>query len=274
MVSVAKKTADLQAGTLAYLEAGEGEPVLYLHGAGGRPPAGATFVTELARSFHVFVPSRPGFDESPLGSHETLEAAANALGAFIEKSSPGTPVHVVAQSAGGAVGLWLAVRHPELVATLILSAPSAFAHRAQPAGQSRSPGELDKILYGDNPSWTEPPSQEEQDRIRKNAAFNMRQFSSPGEDLLGRLGDIEAPVLVLWGTEDRLVPSENSSFYQKHIPHAHRVLIFGAAHELPISATERWVALVTDFIRRGEFFVVNRARSASAPEASIGRIGR
>lgn len=263
MPKIAKKTAEIKVGSLSYLEAGEGDPVVYLHGAGGRPPAGATFVEELARGFHVFVPSRPGFDDSPLGSHETLDAAADAIGSFIEQIAPTGPVHVVAQSAGGAVGLWLAVRHPELVATLVLSAPSAFAHRSESNRQSRSPGELEKILYGERPSWTEPPSQDEQERIRSNAAFNMRQFPPPGDDLLGRLGEIEAPTLILWGTEDRLVPPENSSFYQKHIPHAQRVLIHGAAHELPISATEQWVALVTDFIRRGEFFVVNRGQNTS-----------
>ncbi len=258
MTSIAKKTLDIEGGSIVYLEAGEGETLVYLHGAGGRPPEGATFVEDLAQNFHVLVPSRPGFDESPLGRFETLADAANAIGAFIEKAASGKPVHVVAQSAGGAVGLWLAILRPDLVATLVLSAPSAFGH-APSGSQRRSPGELDKILYGDSPAWTEPPSAEEQERIRTNAGFNMRQFASPGEELLGRLGEIEAPVLVLWGTEDQLVSPEGSGIYQKHIPQAIRMLIFAAAHELPISATDRWVELVTDFLRRGEFFVVNRS---------------
>jgi pimeloyl-ACP methyl ester carboxylesterase len=180
------------------------------------------------------------------------------MAAFTGKTAGG-PVHVVAQSAGGAVGLWLAALYPELVSSLVLSAPAAFAHR--PASTSPraqwSPEELDRLLYGDEPSWSSPPAEDDQARIRRNAAFNMQRFAGPNDDLLARLGEIKAPVLVLWGTEDKLVPPDNSAVYQKHIPHALRMFIHGAAHELPIAATQRWVALVSDFIRRGEFFVVN-----------------
>jgi pimeloyl-ACP methyl ester carboxylesterase len=256
--AVVQRTLDVEDGSIAYLEAGSGEPLLYLHGAGGRPPAGATFVDELAQSFRVLLPSRPGFDESPLGRYDTLTGAAEAMAAFIEKTAGG-PVHVVAQSAGGAVGLWLAVLFPEMVASLVLSAPAALAHRPASAGSpvQRSPEELERLLYGDEPSWSSQPSGDEQGRIRRNAAFNMQLFAGPNDDLLARLGEIKAPVLVLWGTEDKLVPPDNSAVYQKHIPHALRMFIHGAAHELPIAATQRWVALVSDFIRRGEFFVVN-----------------
>ena len=101
------------------------------------------------------------------------------------------------------------------------------------------------------------PTEDEEQRIRRNAAYNIQNFGGSNDELLGRIAEIKAPVLVLWGTEDRLVPSDGSGVYQKHIPHAVRMFIYGAAHELPIAATAEWVGLVRDFIRRGEFFVVN-----------------
>jgi len=258
MAEVAHRIVEIEGGSITYLEAGTGDPLVYLHGAGGRPPAGASFVAELAQSFRVLLPSRPGFDESPLGRYETLTGAVDAMAAFIEKTTS-SPVHVVAQSAGAAVGLWLAVRYPELVASLVLSAPAAFAHR--PASTSpprqRSEDELERLLYGEEPSWSSPPSEQEQARIRRNAAFNMQRLAGPNDDLLSRLNEITAPVLILWGTEDKLIPSDNSAVYQQHMPHAVRVLVYGAAHELPIAAATQWVTLVRDFIQRGEFFVVN-----------------
>ncbi len=258
MPDVYQRIIEIDGGNLAYLEAGEGPTVVYLHGAGGRPPEGATFVSELAKDFRVLVPSRPGFDESSEAGEKTASGAAEAVAAFIENTSKG-PVHVVAQSAGGAVGLWLAVLRPDLVSSLVLSAPAAFAHRPPPSegGPVRSPQDLDRILYGDRPTWSSPPSDEEQQRIRQNAVYNIRNFGEGNEDLLGRIAEIKAPVLVVWGTEDRLVPSDGSGTYQKHIPHAVRMFIYGASHELPIAATSEWVDLVRDFIRRGEFFVVN-----------------
>lgn len=257
MVHIAQKSVEIEGGSISYLEAGFGETLVYLHGAGGRPPAGARFIAELARSFRVLLPSRPGFDDSPLGHYDTLPAVADAMAAFITKTSGG-PVHVVSQSAGAAVGLWLAILHPGLVTSLTLSAPAAFAHRPTGGNAPFSPQDLDRHLYGDEPSWSFPPTEEDQARIRRNAAFNVRRFGGPNDELLARLDEVKVPVLVLWGTEDRLVPPDNSGVYQKHIPHALRVFIYGGAHELPIASTERWVALVSDFIRRGEFFVVNR----------------
>jgi pimeloyl-ACP methyl ester carboxylesterase len=255
------KAVQIDGGAITYLEAGSGDTLVYLHGAGGRPPAGATFVSELAKDFRVLVPSRPGFDESPVGPYTTLTGAAEAMASFTRNVAAG-PVHVVAQSAGGAVGLWLAVLHPDLVASLILSAPAAFAHRhpQQGGGAPRSPDELDRILYGDSPSWSSPPNDYEQPRIRRNAAFNMQHFGGDNADLLERLAEVKVPVLLIWGTEDRLVPPDGSGIYQKHMPHALRMFIHGAAHELPIAATQQWAALVRDFIQRGEFFVVNTGR--------------
>jgi pimeloyl-ACP methyl ester carboxylesterase len=204
------------------------------------------------------LPSRPGFDNSSEVGEKTPAGAATAVAAFIEATSKGQ-VHVVAQSAGGAIGLWLAILRPDLVASLVLSAPAALAHRARPSegGPARSPQDLERLLYGDHPSWSSPPTNDEQQRIRRNAAFNMQTFGGSNDELLGRLTEIKAPVLVIWGTDDLLVPSDGSSIYQKHIPHAMRMFIYGASHELPIAATPEWVALVRDFIRRGEFFVVN-----------------
>jgi len=255
------ETVEIDGGGIAYLEAGSGDTLLYFHGAGGRPPAGATFASELAKDFRVLLPSRPGFDESPVGSYTSMTGAAEAMAAFIRKTAV-RPVHVVAQSAGGAVGLWLAVLHPDLIASLVLSAPSAFAHRPAPQGRGgqRSPEDLDRLLHGDAPSWSSPPNDYEQPRIRRNASFNMQHFGGDNDDLLDRLAEVKAPVLVIWGTEDHLVPPDSSGIYQKHIPHALRMFIYGAAHELPIAATQQWVALVRDFLQRGEFFVVNAGR--------------
>jgi pimeloyl-ACP methyl ester carboxylesterase len=262
------KTVDVEGGSIAYLDAGSGNPLVYLHGAGGRPPSGATFVSELARSFRVLLPSRPGFDESPLGRCETVRDAADAVAAFI-KVTAGRPVNVVAQSAGGAVGLWLAVDHPELVASLVLSAPAAFAHRPATGATAsqRAPANMDRMLYGDNPTWSAPPGAEDQARIGRNAAFNMQHFGGPNDELRQRLPEVKAPVLVLWGTEDHMLLPEGSGVYQQLMPHALRTFIYGSAHELPIAATSKWVALVTDFVRRGEFVVVN---GPAGEHASIG----
>jgi len=44
--------------------------------------------------------------------------------------------------------------------------------------------------------------------------------------------------------------------FVQRIPDSYRILIYGAAHSLPVSACPQFVALVTDFIERGDGFVV------------------
>jgi hypothetical protein len=54
-----------------------------------------------------------------------------------------------------------------------------------------------------------------------------------------------------------MIPEAAMTPYQELIPHCTRVIVYGAAHELPISAATTWVKLVADFADRGEYFVVN-----------------
>lgn len=251
--AIAAKSAPCGGIPVRYLECGaSGKTILYLHGAGGAPPEGAAFVAQLGERHRLLLPSRPGFDGTPIGNCQSVADAVAVLAAFLREVAGGK-AHVVAQSAGGAYGCWLAILHPDLVESLVLSAPAAFApHRAPPP-----PQELARILYGDHPSWAGPPGPSERERISANAQANMRRFPDTSEDLLGRLPEIAAPTLLVWGTGDLLIPEEAMAPYQLRIPTCTRILLHGAAHELPIAACGPWVRLVADFVDRGERFVVN-----------------
>jgi pimeloyl-ACP methyl ester carboxylesterase len=95
---------------------------------------------------------------------------------------------------------------------------------------------------------------------QRNAAANAAKLRPPdgNRELEERLHEIAAPTLLLWGTADELIPLEAGKPFQHRIPTCHRVLIYGAAHSLPVAACRQIVALTTDFIERGEAFVVNQ----------------
>jgi pimeloyl-ACP methyl ester carboxylesterase len=252
--AVAAKTAMCAGIPVRYLESGGGgKTIVFLHGAGGAPPEGSAFVSALGAEHRFLVPSRPGFDGTPVGQSASVRDVVDVLASFVREIAGG-PAHVVAQSAGGAYGCWLAILHPDLVESLVLSAPAAFAgHRAPPP-----PQEMAKILYGDHPSWAGPPNEAERQRIAANAQANMRRFPDTAEELRARLPEIKAPTLIVWGTADRLVPGDAMLPYQLLIPNSTRILFHGGAHELPIAECGPWVRLVSDFVDRGERFVVNK----------------
>jgi pimeloyl-ACP methyl ester carboxylesterase len=243
-------------GRIEYLEAGDGPPLVYFHGAGG-VFRNAAFMPALAERYRVLAPSRPGYDGST-GSCGSAREEAEVMAAFIRQVVGGA-VHLVAESAGGAAGCWLAILAPELVSSLVLIAPGAFAGPAH-APPPATPEELELRLFGPRPAWTEPPTEADRAARQRNAAANAGRLrpADGNAALLERLSEIAAPTLVLWGTADQVVPPEAGQLYIQRIPNSYRILVYGAAHSLPVAACRQLVALVTDFIERGERFVVNQ----------------
>lgn len=261
-VTVSDKFIDAGGIKFQYREAGAGEKtIVFLHGAGGQSPKASRFPAMLGEKHRVLIPSRPGFDQTPVGNCKTIKDVVEAVAAFIAAAAPGQKVHLVAQSAGGAIGAWLAIRHPELVASLVLSAPAAFAvrHAPQPGSAPPNLADMAKRLYGEDPAWDSPPTDEEKQQTGKNAQANMGRFAAPegNSDLKERLGEIKVPVLLLVAGADQMIPEAAMRPYQELIPNCTRIIVYGAAHELPISAAATWVKLVGDFVDRGEYFVVN-----------------
>ena len=219
----------------------------------------AAFVPTLARRYRVLAPSRPGYDNST-GPAATAREDGEVMAAFIQQLVDG-PVHVVAESAGGAAASWVAILQPELVASLVLAAPAAFAGATHaPPPQRPTPDEIERRLFGSKTAWTESPTDADRAIRQRNATANAAKLrpADGNRELLERLPEIAAPTLLLWGTADELIPLEAGQPFQQRIPTCYRVLIYGAAHSLPVAACRQFVALTTDFIERGEAFIVNQ----------------
>lgn len=252
---VEPRSLDLPSGAhIEFLESGTGPPVVYFHGAGGAL-RNAAFMPILAQRYRVIAPSRPGYDGST-GATASAREDAMVMAEFV-RNVVGGPVHLVAESAGGAAGCWLAVLEPSLLQSLVLVAPAAFAG-ASHAPPPSSPEALELRLFGANPAWSEPPTQADRASRQRNASANAGKLRSPdgNADLLARLSEISVPSLVLWGTADEVIPPEAGQLYLQQIPNSYRILIYGAAHSLPVAACRKFVELVTDFIERGDRFVV------------------
>ena len=243
---------------IEYLEEGQGEPLVYFHGAGGVFPK-ARFAAELGATFRVLSPSRPGYDGST-GACDSARDDAEVMAAFIRTVCDG-PVHFVAESAGGASGCWVAVLYPELVRTLILVAPTAFItrHGAPPA-----PEQMETVLFGPQPAWTEPLTAEDRAQRQRNAQANASRArpTDGNQALLERLAEIQVGTLILWGTADQLASSDSGQIYKQRIPNSHRMYVYGAAHSLPVAACANFVRLTREFIDRGEAFIVNASERA------------
>jgi len=121
------KFVDVNGVKARYYEAGAGEPMLLIHGGstGGSSTANvwSRNIPGLAKRFHVFAIDRlgSGLSGNPADHDYGNAAQVEFVFQFI-KAMKLSQIHLVGHSAGGAVALYTAIAHPELVKTLTIVA--------------------------------------------------------------------------------------------------------------------------------------------------------
>jgi pimeloyl-ACP methyl ester carboxylesterase len=111
----------------ASIAAGEGPPVLLLHGSASSSAMWNPATELLKQRFRVIAPDLIGYgrtDSWPVGHAFSLDEEVRLIAPLIRHAA--APAHVVAHSYGGAVALRLATAHPELIRSLTLIEPVAF----------------------------------------------------------------------------------------------------------------------------------------------------
>jgi len=77
------------------------------------------------------------------------------------------------------------------------------------------------------------------------------------KELVGRLGEIESSTLLVYGTLESIVPIETCRILKEKIPRVFLHYVYDAAHTIEVDQPERLAGLVSDFLERGEAFLVN-----------------
>jgi pimeloyl-ACP methyl ester carboxylesterase len=92
-----------------------------------------------------------------------------------------------------------------------------------------------------------------------NAAALQADFHACNAfDLMGRLGDLSVPALVLCGEEDKMTPPKYSRYLAGHLPDAELVLIPGTGHMVMLEAPEAVARAILDFLARRFSVTVGR----------------
>jgi pimeloyl-ACP methyl ester carboxylesterase len=238
---------------IRYLEAGEGRPLVCLHGAGGLR---LTRAHELLAARHrVIAFETPGFGGSAVNerSQSLRELAATMCSAIaaigIERCG------LWGQSFGGKLALWLGVHEPERFDALVLSSPAAILVNPRPLPP---PEEMASFLYA-HPERLPAIAPFPPDVEAKQRALVGRLIGPPRDDELeDAMRGLDVPTLVLFGTEDRLTPPELGRLYRELLPRCQFVIVYDAAHAIYSDRPEAFAAVVEDFLERREEFVVPR----------------
>ncbi len=247
---------------IRYMEAGQGAPLVHLHGAGGmRLTPGHDL---LSRDYQVIAFEMPGFGASAENTRTrttsdlatTMAAAVTSLG--IDK------FNLMGTSFGGKVALWLAVHHPERLLALVLEAPAAI----RPAGSqppSGSPEEMVRRLYA-HPERVGPlPAPNPAVQSKARALVARLRGPDRDADLETQMRDLAVPTLVLFGTLDRVIPPEMGRFYKELLPNCHLVFVYDSGHAISTERAEAFAEVTADFLERREAFVVSRTETVIHP---------
>jgi pimeloyl-ACP methyl ester carboxylesterase len=137
-VAAGSSVVETSCGPIEHAAAGDGRPVVVVHGAGGGFDQGMEIGRPFADRFRVIAMSRFGYLRTPLPEDASASAQADAHAALldalgIERAS------VIGVSAGAPSALELAIRHPDRVERLVLFVPALYVPRPQRAPSVSTP---------------------------------------------------------------------------------------------------------------------------------------
>jgi pimeloyl-ACP methyl ester carboxylesterase len=246
---------------IRYMEAGEGPPLVHLHGAGGlRLNAGHEL---LSRQFRVIAFEMPGFGQADNQRTQNTSELAVTMAAAVRALGLGR-VNLMGTSFGGKVALWLAVQSTELVLALVLEAPAAIRPEGlQPP--SGTPEEMARQLYAHPERMPSVRPGDPVQAARLVALTKRLRGPDRDPDLEARMGGLTIPVLAVFGTRDGVIPPAMGRIYKELIPDSHLVFIYDAAHAIAAERPEAFVEVVADFIERNDAFVISRTKTVILP---------
>ncbi|WP_067179431.1 alpha/beta fold hydrolase [Microtetraspora niveoalba] len=267
-------------GVLRYHEAGDGPPLLLLHGSGPGVTGWRNFRGNLAvfaEHFRCLVLEFPGFGVSdPTDEHPMLAASA-AVVRFLD----GLGLHqvdVIGNSMGGIIGAQVAIAHPDRVRRLVTI--GGIGRNLY----SPSPGEGIKLLmeFTEEPTrerlvqwlhsmvydpalvteelieerWTQatdPDTLASARRMYGKAAFAATQAAAAASDAppyWAMLHRLKARTLITWGRDDRVSPVDMSIVPMRTIPDVELHIFPNCGHWVMIEQKAAWESAVLAFLTR------------------------
>lgn len=250
-----ERTVTVDGLAIRYYQAGEGDPLIVLHGAGGIRFSRALDL--LAQDRLVVYVEMPGWGRQPDYHCETLEQLAATVAATV--AAIGIDRYdLLGTSLGGAVATHLALDYPERVHSLVLAAPATFRVGATLLAPGASPEDMLR-RFRVHPERTPAFDLPDPDAMSQRWPLINRLLASRpdyDEEVAARLPSCDVPTLVVFGDRDGIVPAENGRTFRRLMPNCTYLLIHDAAHDIQGDRPEAFAETVRDFLTRGILFLI------------------
>ena len=206
-----------------WLERGQGEPVVLLHGLMGQMHHWDDVLDELGGACRAMAPTLPIFDPGCL--EPSIDLLARWVVDFLDALEIPRAV-IGGNSLGGHVALATALAFPERVRAVILTGSSGLFERSFTRGVPHRPTadylreKMEEVFFDRTlvtPEWVESVrcTLIERASVRRVLGFAR---AAKRDNLEARLVDLAAPTLIVWGAEDRITPLDVGRRFHALIP--------------------------------------------------------
>ncbi len=212
-------------GEFRYLEEGEGEPIILLHGLFGALSNFKDVIAKFSQRYKVIIPMLPLYELPIINTN--VKHLAKFLHRFIEHKNY-DKVNLLGNSLGGHVGLVYGAKHPERVSSLILTGSSGLYENA--FGGS-FPRREDKEFLRERIGVTfyDPEIVTDQLVDECHEAVNNRHKlvriisiakSAIRHNMEKELPNFKMPVCLIWGKNDNITPPDVAEVFKEKMPNS------------------------------------------------------
>ncbi len=265
------KFIDLDGRKTHYVEKGEGEPVIFLHGFLFDCNLWASNIDALAERFKVYALDFWGFGYStrePLDYGyplyvEQLTMFMDSLG--IEKAS------LVGQSMGGATAVIFYNRHKDRVNKLLLVDPAGLHNPLPLTGKVFNLPKVGEFFMGLNTNairkmnlgsfWIHNKDLLTQDYLEEITGYQKvegstevllsvlrKDFFDKEDDEIAKLAEADIPVLIVWGRQDKAIPLSTGEKYHGMCKDSRMEVLDNAGHVPNVEQSGKFNQLAMDFL--------------------------
>jgi pimeloyl-ACP methyl ester carboxylesterase len=236
-----------------YLEVGEGETLMLLHGLFGALSNFSDLIEKFRTTHKVVVPLLPLFDLDIL--HTSVTGLAKHVTQFIEFKGYEN-IHLLGNSLGGHVGLVYVLKHPEKVKSLILTGSSGLFENAMGDSYPKR-GDYEYIknktaqtFY--DPAIATPALVDEVFEITRNRLKVIKILALAKSAIRNNLGEelnqIKVPTCLIWGKNDTVTPPFVAEEFKKLIPHAQLYFIDNCGHAPMMEVPHEFNDILSKFL--------------------------
>lgn len=276
LAGMQQKQVQIPGFDIAYIERGEGEPLVLVHGIGAdkdnfTPVAG--LIKPVGR---IIALDLPGFGDSskPLDGDYSIPAQVEHLRAFLDALGLQS-AHLGGSSMGGMIVASFAAKYPDRAKSLWLLAPAGVATAPEPAVRrayrergeyllfAQTPDQFERVLdtvFTQRPPLPWSVRQKLAQRAVDNYPLHKTIFDRITDNyaawaLEPQVKDLATPTMIVWGDNDQALDVEGGRILQQLMPNAELIVIPGMGH-LP---------MLEDPFRAARDYKAFRQKLAAAP---------